>query len=209
MIVFDGEKWTIPKYKITRAVVVYDDRPELYPDGVAEEVTLNADQISRLEEIRYNTDMSMDQVEAYVIRGEGTPPDNRTLEEQLIDIVASTNPEALNTVNAEEWTPGPVKRFAIRKWKGGFWKAMHEIAQEIYWVVPPDESTLWFKVYGPSEDPNQIPEWDPAIGFTTGYPEGVIVTHKGKTWQNMVIGKSNVWEPGGAGVYDNIWKEVS
>lgn len=39
------------------------------------------------------------------------------------------------------------------------------------------------------------------------YAKDVQVMHGGKTWISMV--DNNVWEPGAAGVYDNIWKEVT
>ena len=38
------------------------------------------------------------------------------------------------------------------------------------------------------------------------YAKNVQVTHGGKTWLSMV--DNNVWEPGAAGVYDSIWKEL-
>ena len=50
-MIFNGE-WIVPKYKITRTVVTYDDRPELYPGATAEEVTLTTEQAARLGENR-------------------------------------------------------------------------------------------------------------------------------------------------------------
>ena len=47
----------------------------------------------------------------------------------------------------------------------------------------------------------EIPAW-----VQGSYAKDVQVTHGGKTWISMV--DNNVWEPGAAGVYDNIWKEV-
>lgn len=40
-----------------------------------------------------------------------------------------------------------------------------------------------------------------------GGPMIWLMTHRGKTWLSMV--PDNVWEPGAAGVYDSIWKEVA
>lgn len=39
------------------------------------------------------------------------------------------------------------------------------------------------------------------------YAKDAKVTHGGKTWISMV--DNNVWEPGAAGVYESIWKEVT
>ena len=156
MIVFDGEKWTIPKYKITRAVVVYDDRPELYPDGVAEEVTLNADQISRLEEIRYNTDMSMDQVEAYVIRGEGTPPDNRTDIDKLIDLIPEPTEEVMKIV--DEWKPDArYQKGHYLKHNGTLYKVLQVHVSQSDWT--PDKSPSLFAPLHYKPQQGKVLEW--------------------------------------------------
>ena len=38
------------------------------------------------------------------------------------------------------------------------------------------------------------------------YMAGDQVTHNGQEWESQV--DYNVWEPGGEGVYDNVWKQV-
>ena len=43
-------------------------------------------------------------------------------------------------------------------------------------------------------------------GAHNAYAVGDKVTHDGKTWISMV--DNNVWEPGAADVYENIWKGV-
>lgn len=53
-----------------------------------------------------------------------------------------------------------------------------------------------------------IPEWrDPGTDHSKMYLPGDVVEHNGKIWvsttQNL-----NSWEPGGEGVYDNVWKQV-
>lgn len=90
MLNFNGKEWTVPKYKITRMVVTYDDRPELYPNSTADEVILTAEQQARLEEIRY-TEMGLADAENYVLNGAGTPPDTRTDIEKLIDLIPTEN----------------------------------------------------------------------------------------------------------------------
>ena len=99
-MIFNGE-WIVPKYKITRTVVTYDDRPELYPDSTAEEITLTAEQTARLDEIRY-TPMSQAEAIAYVMDGIGTPPDSRTDVDKLIDMMTDLTPEILAI--APRWT---------------------------------------------------------------------------------------------------------
>jgi chitodextrinase len=50
--------------------------------------------------------------------------------------------------------------------------------------------------------PGEIPAW--VAGQS--YAKDVQVTHDGKTWLSVV--DNNVWEPGAAGVFDSIWREV-
>ena len=95
-MIFNGE-WMVPKYRITRTVVTYDDRPELYPGATAEEIILTADQTARLDEIRY-TPMAQADAIAYVMDGIGTPPDNRTDIDKLIDMMPELTPEILAIV---------------------------------------------------------------------------------------------------------------
>jgi len=100
-MIFDGE-WRVTKYKITRTVVTYDDNPELYPDSTAEEIALTAEQSERLDEIRY-TQMSQADAIAYVMDGIGTPPDNRTDIDKLIDLIPEPTEEVMKIV--DEWKP--------------------------------------------------------------------------------------------------------
>lgn len=48
----------------------------------------------------------------------------------------------------------------------------------------------------------EIEDWQPG----QSYAQGVHVMHSGFEWESMVA--NNIWEPGGAGVYENIWKKV-
>lgn len=203
MIVFDGEKWTIPKYKITRAVVVYDDHPELYPDGVAEEVTLNADQKSRLEDIRYNTAMSMDQVEAYVIQGEGTPPDTRDDVDKLIDKLLELDPDgvvtsALIIEAAHEWQPSAsYDRYVYVKHEGVLYKTIHPIRPHDT-LPPPEAPHLYTRVGAIENGEIAVEEWRQPTGAHDAYKIGDKVLHNGKTWV-CTLGDGaglNSWEPG-------------
>ena len=57
-------------------------------------------------------------------------------------------------------------------------------------------------LYTRIQSPGEIQAW------VTGqsYAKDTQVTHGGKTWISMV--DNNVWEPGAAGVFDSIWREV-
>ncbi|MGJ0961086.1 carbohydrate-binding protein [Faecalicoccus pleomorphus] len=68
---------------------------------------------------------------------------------------------------------------------------------------PNDAHSLWAKVL-PGQN-GEIGEWEQPNASNT-YSKGDRVTHNGKTWESMV--DKNGWEPGGAGVYETIWKEI-
>lgn len=54
-----------------------------------------------------------------------------------------------------------------------------------------------------------IPEWEPWDGISTDYQTGAVVTHNGKYWQNVLDGMQNTWEPGGVGIDERYWKEIT
>ena len=64
---------------------------------------------------------------------------------------------------------------------------------------PPSTSTA--ALYSKVTMPGEIPDWSPG-----SWAKDVKVKHKGKIWLSMV--DNNTWEPGAAGVYENIWKEA-
>lgn len=74
-------------------------------------------------------------------------------------------------------------------------KQAHKI-QEHY---PPSTATA--SLYSRVTMPGEILDWAPG-----SWDIDVKVHHNGKTWISKV--HNNTWEPGAAGVYDNIWKEV-
>ena len=74
-------------------------------------------------------------------------------------------------------------------------KQAHKI-QEHY---PPSTATA--ALYSKVTMPGDIPDWSPG-----SWAKDVKVKHNGKIWLSMV--DTNTWEPGAAGVYENIWKEV-
>ena len=65
---------------------------------------------------------------------------------------------------------------------------------------PPSTATA--ALYSKVTMPGEIPDWSPG-----SWAKDVKVRHNGKIWLSMV--DNNTWEPGSAGVYENIWKEVA
>lgn len=61
---------------------------------------------------------------------------------------------------------------------------------------------------GGEETGGEIPEWQPWDGVSGGYKAGHVVRHGGKVWENMLVGMTNVWEPGAPGVDERYWREV-
>ena len=72
-------------------------------------------------------------------------------------------------------------------------------AHKIQAHYPPSTATA--ALYSKVTMPGEIPDWSPG-----SWAKDVKVKHNGKTWLSMV--GNNTWEPGSAGVYENIWKEV-
>lgn len=60
--------------------------------------------------------------------------------------------------------------------------------------------------YQQGENP---PEWEnPGTDITRMYPEGAVVSRKGRVYISRVAGL-NSWEPGGDGVYNNVWLDIT
>ena len=72
-------------------------------------------------------------------------------------------------------------------------------AHKVQAHYPPSTATA--ALYSKVTMPGETPDWTPG-----SWAKAIKVKHKGKTWLSMV--DNNVWEPGAAGVYENIWKEV-
>lgn len=87
-------------------------------------------------------------------------------------------------------------------YNGTLYKCLKEHDAQADWT-PTDAHSLWAKVLGGQD--GTIGEWEQPNASNT-YSKGDRVTHNGKTWESMV--DKNGWEPGGAGVYETIWKEI-
>ena len=83
------------------------------------------------------------------------------------------------------------------RYEGGLYRIKQ--AHKIQAHYPPSTATA--ALYSKVTMPGDIPDWSPG-----SWAQDVKVKHKGKIWLSMV--DNNTWEPGAAGVYENIWKEV-
>ena len=195
-MIFNGE-WIVPKYKITRTVVTYDDRPELYPSATAEEITLTAEQTARLDEIRY-TPMAQSDAIAYVFDGIGAPPDNRTDIDKLIDLIPEPSAEVLEIV--DQWEPDhKYLKGHYLKDNGKLYKVLQGHQSQSDWK--PDKSP---SLYAPLlTDPSGavLPWVQPES--TNPYMKGDRVKYNGKTYESLI--DNNVWSPE---AYPAGWVEV-
>lgn len=59
------------------------------------------------------------------------------------------------------------------------------------------------------ESPDAIPEWvNPGTIHSKMYRLGQVVRHNGRIWISNYNGL-NSWEPGGVGVYDFVWEDIT
>ena len=189
MLNFNGKEWTVPKYKITRMVVTYDDRPELYPNSTADEVILTEEQLARLGEIRY-TEMGLADAENYVLNGAGTPPDTRSDIDKLIDLipVENINESVMNAT--DEWKPDqnyPKDKYLTHE--GILYKVLQNHKSQSDWT-PDKANSLFAKVLTSPAGP--LPWVQP--GSTNPYMKGdKVVWTDGKTYESTI--NNNVWSP--------------
>jgi hypothetical protein len=127
------------------------------------------------------------------------PPEKTVLKEKL-DSIAEDLPDDIAAEYPDlypVWMEGmTLKANARIQHDGGLYRVQQAHTAE----HPPSVHTA--ALYTRIQSPGEIQAW------ITGqsYAKDVQVTHNGKTWISMV--DNNVWEPGAAGVYDNIWKEA-
>ena len=195
-MIFNGE-WKVPKYKITRTVVVFDDRPELYPSATAEEITLTAEQTARLDEIRY-TPMAQADAIAYVFDGIGTPPDTRSDVDKLIDLIPEPSAEVLEIV--DQWEPDhKYLKGHYLKDNGKLYKVLQGHQSQSDWK--PDKSPSLYAPLLTDLSGAVLPWVQPES--TNPYMKGDRVKYNGKTYESLI--DNNVWSPE---AYPAGWVEV-
>lgn len=96
--------------------------------------------------------------------------------------------------------------------EAGDYKALYQTLAEKYNELEKRVKALETAAGGESEGGEEgahtIPEWKPWDGVSGGYKTGDVVRHGGKVWENMLVGMTNVWEPGTPGVDERYWQEV-
>jgi len=127
------------------------------------------------------------------------PPEAEVLKEKL-DSIAADLPDEIAVEHVDlypVWMEGVALGIGDRVQHNG---GLYRVNQAHTAEHPPSVNTA--ALYTRINAPGEIPAW------VTGqsYAKDVQVTHGGKTWISMV--DNNVWEPGAAGVFDSIWKEV-
>jgi hypothetical protein len=127
-------------------------------------------------------------------------PEKTVLKEKL-DSIADALPDEIAVEHIDlypVWTAGVALKANDRiQHEGGLYRVQQTHTAE----HPPSVHTA--ALYTRIQSPGEIQAW------VTGqsYAKDVQVTHKSKVWLSMV--DNNTWEPGAAGVFDNIWKEVT
>lgn len=173
---------------------------------IYEQRTLGAD---RVDTIRITLDTPPELIEQYAQDGYTEvmehylvlykPPEKIVLKEKL-DSIAAALPDEIAVEHVDlfpVWTVGAGLTAGDRvQHDGGLYRVQQAHTAE----HPPSVHTA--ALYTRINAPGEIPAW------VTGqsYAKNVQVAHGGKTWLSMV--DNNVWEPGAAGVYKSIWKEV-
>jgi hypothetical protein len=174
---------------------------------IYEQRTLGAD---RVDTIRITLDTPPELIEQHAQDGYTEvmehylvlykPPEKIVLKEKL-DSIASALPDDIAVEHPDlypVWMEGMALGIGDRvQHNGGLYRVQQAHTAE----HPPSVHTA--ALYTRIQSPGEIQAW------VTGqsYAKNTQVTHNGKTWLSMV--DNNVWEPGAAGVYDNIWKEVT
>ena len=174
---------------------------------IYEQRTLGAD---RVDTVRITLDTPPELIEQYAQDGYTEvmehylvlykPPEKIVLQEKL-DSIAAALPDEIAVDHVDlypAWMEGmALKADARIQHEGGLYRVNQAHTAE----HPPSVNTA--ALYTRINAPGEIPAW------ITGqsYAKDVQVTHGGKIWISMV--DNNVWEPGAAGVFDSIWREVT
>ena len=94
--------------------------------------------------------------------------------------------------------------------EAGDYKALYQALAEKYNELEKRVKALEGKdATGGEATGGEHPAWKPWDGVSAGYQYGDIVMHGGKVWENMLVGMTNVWEPGAMGVDERYWREVT
>jgi len=146
---------------------------------------------------QYKQDGFTEFLECYLVLYK--PPEAEVLKEKL-DSIAADLPDEIAVEHVDlypVWMEGMALKANDRiQHEGGLYRVQQAHTAE----HPPSVNTA--ALYTRINAPGAVQAW------VTGqsYSKDAQVAHGGKTWISMV--DNNVWEPGAAGVFDSIWKEV-
>ena len=173
---------------------------------IYEKRTLGAD---RVDTVRITLDTPPELIEQYAQDGYTEvmehylvlykPPEKIVLKEKL-DTIATALPDDIAVEYPDlypVWMEDMVLSIGDRvQHNGGLYRVQQAHTAE----HPPSVNTA--APYTRINAPGKIPAW--VAGQS--YAKDVQVTHNGKTWLSIV--DNNTREPGAAGVFDSIWREV-
>ena len=131
---------------------------------------------------------------------DGIKTPEEELQEQIKDYLKETAPDEalLNFMGLfDPWQVGKEYTDEIFVYEGYLYRVIQPITAMEH--QPP---SLLPAHYTKITIAGEYPPWTPG-----SWDLGAIVTHNGKTWESMV--PNNTWEPGSAGVYESIWKDVT
>jgi len=130
------------------------------------------------------------------------PPKAQALADTLADLAVKL-PDELALEHPDlypDWEAleGEIRDGVRLRYEGGLYRVKQTHTKQDHYPPGTDTAALYTRISAEEE----IPAW------VTGqsYAKDTQVTHGGKTWLSMV--DNNTWEPGAAGVFDSIWREV-
>ena len=173
---------------------------------IYEQRTLGAD---RVDTVRIPLETTPELIEQYAQDGYTVvlehylvlykPPEKVVLKEKL-DSIAEALPDEIAVEHVDlypVWMEGMALKANDRiQHDGGLYRVQQAHTAE----HPPSVNTA--ALYTRIQTPGAIQAWVQG----QSYAKNAQVAHKNKVWLSMV--DNNTWEPGAAGVYESIWKEV-
>ena len=96
--------------------------------------------------------------------------------------------------------------------KGGWeeiYRALKAKYEELSERMTAAEKALGIHKEAEGEQTDGYPAWEPWDGVGPGYQTGVIVSHEGGIWENTLVGRGNVWEPGAPGIDERYWRKIA
>lgn len=141
------------------------------------------------------------------------------LKEKSVDAVKALVPNPILEANADDWgadfaqevsltTPyavGVALKVGDRiEHEGLRYVIIQAHTTQLDWI--PSALPALYLLIPDVPDGQDYANWSQPAGAHDAYALGDRVTHNGSNWESAVA--SNVWEPGGVGIGDNIWFQI-